>query len=153
MRKTITLSALAISLLAGATASAQSFSFKADRDDITTLGGIGPGGSQYVGAHYKGTYTSTFEGEATKNGTFECTMTSQPPGLFDTHAACTMVQDDGSFTSAWGCNALNAENTDMSCVAGLYGRSGRFENMVGSAAGRTTGDKSHGVGLWYKPGE
>ena len=153
MLKSIGVSLLAIGVMGSATASAQSFSFEATRGEVTSLGGIGPQGSLYSGAHWNGTYTATFEGEKSKNGAFDCAATAQPPGLFAMHIACTMTQDDGSFTSSWGCNPLSSAQSEMICVAGLYGRSGRFEGLSGGATSHQKDNISSGVGQFVKPGE
>ena len=151
--KTLITSALVCIVMAfSASANAQSFSFTASSEGDTQLGGIGPGGALYSGRHWGGSYTATFDGEEPQKGTYECVSTTQPPGLFMAHTACTMVQGDGSFTSSWGCNALGDEPTELLCVAGVYGRTGRFEGMVGGATSHNRGDETSGVGQFFKPG-
>lgn len=153
MLKSIIVPLVVLGLLSGTHANAQNFSFDAKRNEITPLGGIGPEGALYTGASYSGTYTAKFDGEKPTKGTYKCVVTSQPPGLFQSHTACTMKQSDGSFTSAWGCNALNAEGTEMTCVGGLFGRSGRFEGLRGGAANHVKGADSEGVGHFYAIGQ
>lgn len=153
MLKSFGVSLVVIAAMGSATASAQSFSFEATRGDRMSLGGIGPNGTLYTGAHWDGTYKATFEGEKSQKGTFDCAATAQPPGLFAMHIACTMTQSDGSFTSSWGCNPLSAAQSEMVCVAGLYGRSGRFEGLSGGATSHQRDDISSGVGQFFKPGE
>ena len=154
MLKTTAGLTMAIALAAMTTAaSAQSFTFKAKRGDITQLGGIGTNGSLYTGGHWKGTYAATFDGEDVVTGTYECAATNQPPGIFHMHAACTMTQPDGTFTSAWGCNPYDQKGMEMGCVAGLHGRSGRFEGLVGVASSHLKGADSDGSGQFYKVGE
>ena len=153
MLKSIGVSIVAVGLMSAATASAQNFSFEAKRTDITRLGGVGPQGDLYTGAHWSGTYTATFDGEKPQKGTFECAATAQPPSLFRLHTACTMTQEDGSFTSAWGCNPLNKDGSEMSCVGSLHGRSGRFENLRGGASNHVKGAVSDGVGQFFEIGK
>ena len=141
MLKSVWVSIVMAVAFSATAASAENFSFKAKRLEVTPLGGIGPEGSLYTGAHMEGTYTSTFDGEDAKEGTYECAVTSQPPGLFASHMACTMIQSDGSFTSSWGCNPLNKDGSEMTCVAGLHGRTGRFEGMRGGATNHVKGER------------
>ena len=154
MYKFAGISVLAISLMGFSTnALAQDFSFEAERKEIKSLGGIGATGTLYRGASWNGTYVAAFKGEEPTKGTYECVSTSQPPGIFRIHSACTMTQAEGSFTSSWGCNPYNKDGSEMGCVAGLRGTSGRFENLVGLANSHIKGNTSNGTGQFFKVGE
>lgn len=153
MLKSVGFSIVVAVALHATVASAENFTFEAKRSEITQLGGIGPEGRLYAGSHMSGTYTATFDGEKAKEGTYECAVTAQPPGLFFMHMACTMTQSDGSFTSSWGCNPYNKDGSELVCVAGLHGRTGRFEGLRGGATNHVKGAASDGVGQFYKIGK
>ena len=58
---------------------------------------------------------------------------SQPPhdSIFMSHSACNVTAEDGNFSAIMGCNILDLESREASCVGGLYGETGAYEGRRG----------------------
>jgi hypothetical protein len=76
----------------------------------------------------------------------------QPPNanIFAVHVACDVTREATVYTVAAGCNFMNKERTETSCVGGLKGKAGEFKGLTGSITWHTKGGISKGTGQWHE---
>ena len=130
---------------------AQTFTFESTSEEPTTLGASTPEGS-VAGAYWTGAYTVTQADGTVSNSTFTCVSTSQPPrdSIFMVHGVCDGTGPEGDYTVYSGCNILNPEAGEMSCVGGLIGKSGDYEGRRGVLTIHSKGGASVGTGQWFE---
>ena len=146
--RSILLGATALLLASGA-ASAQTFSFTTTSDTPTAVGTSN--GAVTVGAAYWTGATETTMADGTvMSSTSTCVSMLQPAnsGLFASHGVCDGTGESGTYTAYMGCNPMNAEGTEMTCVGGLIGTGGDFEGRGGSFTMHVKDGAGTGAGLW-----
>ena len=144
---------IAASMMAGAPAMAQSFTYDVTWEPVEPFGGLSsPDGPQYRGGAVKGTYSSTDSDGTVVNGTVKCVGTRQPPGIFAIHLACTSTDQQGTYSLAYGCNWLGkpGPDTPLGCVGALEATEGEFKGTRGGLTMHWySSKKSVGTGQWY----
>ena len=117
---------------------------------MPTPGG-GVMGSVWVSGSSKTKYS---KGEKATN-TFVCASNTNPPSeLFHQQTFCDVADNDNdTFSIFGGCNFLNAERTESTCVGGLIGKTGAYAGRGGSITwhgkisdGATV--EATGAGVW-----
>lgn len=152
MFKSILTIATTTIVLGFGTAHAGHFSFEAKNSDLTVIGGTGPSGTGYVGTHSSGTVKTIKADGSEVDGTWECVSMASPINskIFDTHMACTVKNSDGNFTLIQGCQMMNEDGSESSCVGGLQGKTGAYKGKDGNFSQYGKGDKVSGSGQWFK---
>ena len=133
-------------------ANAQTFAFEGTSSEPTRVGGIGPDHADYDASYWSGvTNVVVANGEKFKSA-FTCISMEQPPSanIFDSHVACDSKSANGAFSGIFGCYPLNQEKTELSCVGGLSGKAGAYENRSGAMTIHVKGTVSKGVGQWFE---
>ncbi len=130
----------------------ETFTFTTTTEEPTTVGGPVPGGGAVGGAFWTATSEVTFADGRKSTNTSTCISMIQPPrdAIFMTHSVCDGTGPDGNFTVISGCNWLNEERTENSCVGGLIGRSGRYEGRRGSVTIHGKDNGASGTGQWFE---
>ena len=130
---------------------AQTFTFSSTSETPTTVGATTPQGS-VAGAFWTGTSTTTYADGTEAKSTFTCVSTSQPPrdSIFMVHGICDGAGEDGNYTVYTGCNFMDAENTVMSCVGGLIGKTGDLAGRTGTLTIYSKDGTSTGTGQWHE---
>ena len=152
MIKSIMYLVLTAAVIGIGTAQAQTFTFESKSDDAIVVGGVGPQGAGYVGTYGTGSSVATNADGSKNKSTSKCISMMQPPNnqMFDAHVACDVTSDTGSFSLIAGCTVLNRESNEMSCVAGLTGKTGDLEGRSGAASWQAKGNISKGTGQWHE---
>jgi len=151
MKKILMASILAISVCA-TTAYAETFTFKSTNGDETQVGGTTPEGMNYGGSYWTGTGTSTNASGKKIKYSYKCISLAQPPrdAIFMLHGSCNVAAEDGNFSTVMGCNVLDAETREVSCVGGLNGETGAYEGRRGNYTNHAKEGKSKGTGQWFE---
>ena len=149
MLRPLALGAAATCLCAGALA--QTFTFVSTSETPTTVGATTPQGS-VRGSYWTGSSTVTYADGTTTESTFTCVSTTQPPrdSIFMMHGVCDGTGADGDYTAYTGCNVLDEEAGEMSCVGGLIGKTGDLAGRRGVLTIHGQGDASSGTGQWFE---
>lgn len=144
------LSLIIATLFFVADAQAQIFTFKGKTDQLTTVGGVGPNASDYVGAKWTGTSKFKVIGGEEGESKYDCAGMGQPPdnNIFERHGACTVTNDDGIYNMVVGCYPLNEDGSEQACLGGMTGISGAYEGRQGVMSFTTKGNTSVGSGHW-----
>ena len=139
---------LAALLLGSGVGAAQTFSFTTESAEPTAVGTSTD--TMTVGASYwDGSTTTTFADGSVAASTSTCVSMIQPPGgMFGMHGVCDGTGETGSYTAYMGCNPLNADGTETSCVGGLIGTGGDYEGRSGSFTMHVKDGAGSGAGLW-----
>lgn len=138
------LTALAMS----SAASAQTFTYKSTANPpAMTVGGVAPDGKPFGANSLSGTSEITMNGKVTTSS-FKCIEMTQPANdqIFNAHMMCDVAAPDGTFTSAWGCSTIGAN--EQSCVGRLLGQTGAYSKRYGTITGHGKGNLSNGTGQW-----
>lgn len=148
----IVIAAICAASFALTAASAETFTFKSSNGDETVVGGVGADGVRFGGAYWTGSGVSTSQAGKKVKYTYKCVSMSQPPrdSIFMSHSACNVAAEDGNFSAVMGCNILNAETREASCVGGMYGETGAYEGRRGSMTNHGKDGKSSGTGQWLE---
>ena len=130
---------------------AQTFTFQSTSEEPTTVGATTPEGS-VAGAYWTGASTVTMADGSVNERTFTCVSTSQPPrdSIFMVHGVCDGTGADGDYTVYSGCNIMDPEAGEMSCVGGLIGKSGNYAGRRGVLTIHSKGGASAGTGQWFE---
>jgi len=130
---------------------AQTFTFVSTSEAPVTLGATTPEGS-VAGAYWTGASTATQADGTVNKSTFTCVSTSQPPrdSIFMVHGVCDGTGAEGDYTVYSGCNIMDADAGEMSCVGGLIGKSGEYEGRRGVLTIHSKGGDSVGTGQWFE---
>lgn len=135
-------------------ANAQMFTFTTkDNDGRKELGTTSPEGAPIMGAYWTGVGNTTWADGKKMKDSYSCVSTTQPPrdAVFAVHLICDSASTDGTFSSTWGCNPLNAEGTEVGCVGGFIGKTGAYAGKRGSASFHGKADGTgKGAGQWYE---
>ena len=144
--------ATAILALGFGSANAQTFNFESKNDTPVVVGGIGADGGSYVGSYVTGSGVSTNADGSKLKPTSKCVSMMQPPNgnIFAVHVACDATRKAAVYSVAGGCNFMNKEKTEISCVGGLKGKAGELEGRTGSITWHTKGGISMGTGQWHE---
>lgn len=140
--------------LAASAANAQTVTFTTkDNEGRKEVGTVSPEGVPVMGAYWTGTANTVWAGGKKTKDAYTCVSTTQPPrdAIFAMHLVCDSTGSDGTFTSTWGCNPLNAEATEVGCVGGFMGKTGAYAGKRGSGSFHGKADGSgKGAGQWYE---
>lgn len=136
-------------LMIPASAMAQNFTYETNETDSTDIGAPNPDGPSYFGSHSTGTSTRTNADGTKVKGKFECIAMSQPPGIFKMHSICNMEEKDGNFSAVFGCNPMNEDGSEISCVGGMRGKTGTHEGKTGSMTFHGKDGSGKGTGNWH----
>ena len=130
---------------------AQTFTFQSTSEEPTTVGATTPEGS-VAGAYWTGASTVTMADGSVNESTFTCVSTSQPPrdSIFMVRGVCDGTGADGDYTVYSGCNIMDPEAGEMSCVGGLIGKSGNYAGRRGVLTIHSKGGASAGTGQWFE---
>ncbi len=111
-------------------------------------------GGLAVGSYSTGTSVTMNSDGGKLSESYSCIGTTQPPhdSIFNSHIMCAVNGSSGSYTIIFGCNFLNQERTSQACVGGLYGKTGKYEGMGGTATWSGTDEGGMGTGQWQKMG-
>jgi hypothetical protein len=144
--------ATAILALGFGSANAQTFNFESKNDTPVVVGGIGPDAGSYIGTYVTGSGVSTYADGSKLKSKSKCVSMMQPPngGIFAVHVACDVTGEAAVFSVAAGCNFMNKEKTETSCVGGLKGKTGELKDRTGSITWHTKGGTSKGTGQWHE---
>jgi hypothetical protein len=149
-KTTLILSTLAIVLSAG-TAYAEGFTYVSTATTTKTVGGIGPTGTDYMGGYAEGTSKVVREDGTKLKASYVCVSTGQPGNskIFDVHMACDITAEDGTFSMVAGCQIMNEDGGEMSCVGGMQGKTGAYEGRSGNLSQHAKDGTSKGSGQWF----
>lgn len=117
------------------------------------VGTTSPEGVPVMGAYWTGGADTVWAGGKKSKEKYACVSTTQPPrdAIFAAHLICDSTGPDGTFSSTWGCNPLNKEGTEVGCVGGLLGKTGKYQGKRGSASFQGKADGTgKGAGQWYE---
>jgi hypothetical protein len=144
--------ATAILALGFGSANAETFNFEGKNDTTVRVGGVGADGIGYVGTYSTGSAVSTNADGSKLKSTNKCVSMMQPPNgnIFAVHVACDVTRKAAVYSVAAGCNFMNKEKTETSCVGGLKGKAGELEGRTGSITWHTKGGISKGTGQWHE---
>ena len=144
--------ATAILALGVSSANAQTFHFESKNDTPVMVGGLGPDGGNYVGSYVTGSGVTTNADSSKLKATTKCVSMMQPPNgnIFAVHVACDVKREGAEYGIAAGCNFMNKEKTETSCVGGLKGKAGELEVRTGSITWHTKDGISKGTGQWHE---
>lgn len=146
--KMICLMAAAV-LLVPSAAVAETFTFSAqEMAGAVTTGTTGPNGRVMQGRYWTGTSDVTWADGKKSTEKFTCISNTQPPNdaIFMMHGTCDTSGPDGSYTSIWGCNIVDAAKMTTACVGGLYGKTGKYAKKGGTMTYHGVGPKGTGTG-------
>ena len=146
--KMICLMAAAV-LLVPSAAVAETFTFSAqEMAGAVTTGTTGPNGRVMQGRYWTGTSEVTWADGKKSTEKFTCISNTQPPNdaIFMMHGTCDTSGPDGSYTSIWGCNIVDAAKMTTACVGGLYGKTGKYAKKGGTMTYHGVGPKGTGTG-------
>jgi hypothetical protein len=133
-----------------ATVSAQTFSYTSKSNPPTmAVGGVAPDGVPFGAQSVTGT-TETMMGDKTVTASFKRISMTQPANdkIFDAHMMCDVTANDGTFTSAWGCNTMG--EGAQACVGRLLGQTGVYAKRYGSVTSQNTAGSAVGAGQWFE---
>lgn len=152
-KSTLPITLLAIMLTCG-TASAQSFTYQSSQTKSTVVGGVGPTGTEAMGAYVEGkTNIVNADGTKTKSS-FACVSMANPNNskIFDTHMACDVTASDGTFSLVIGCQVISEDGSKTSCVGGMKGKTGAYKDRYGNFSQYSTDGEgnSKGSGQWFE---
>jgi hypothetical protein len=110
-----------------------------------------PDGSPLVGTFTRSNVTTTFADGRKETGTTTCVLMTQPEhdSIFTAHRVCDVTLGDGTYTSVSGCNYLNKDMTDTSCVGGLIGKTGAYAGRQGNYSTSSISGKTVIIGQWF----
>lgn len=146
--KRIIFIAAAVSLVPSA-AFAETFTFSAqEAAGAVATGTTGPDGRVIQGRYWTGSSDVTWANGKKTTEKFTCISNTQPPNdaIFMFHGTCDSSGPDGSYTSVWGCNVIDAAKMTTACVGGLYGKTGKYANKGGTMTYHGVGPKGTGTG-------
>jgi hypothetical protein len=150
MNKATNMIAVLATISAASTASAQTFTFQAQDKDGVSVGTIDRNGQPMGGRYTNGTSNVTWADGKKTSDSYSCIALSQPPrdSVFMSHSICDASNSSGSYTAVWGCNFMDKERTEMSCVGGLYGKTGAYAGRGGTITFHGKGGVGTGTGQW-----
>ena len=136
--------------LSTTTVQAQTFTFEATQTKAVATGGAGPDGTPFGGLYTTGTQIITMADGKKANESWTCIGTTQPPrdSVFQFSTVCDSTGPSGDTSSVWGCNFVNRERTEVSCVGGLIGRSGSYAGKRGTMTWHGVNGSGSGTGQW-----
>ncbi|MBA4747973.1 MAG: hypothetical protein H2056_04600 [Sphingopyxis sp.] len=146
--KMICLMAAAV-LLVPSTTMAETFTFSAqEMAGAVTTGTTAPDGRVVQGRYWTGTSEVTWADGKKSTEKFTCISNTQPPNdaIFMMHGTCDTSGPDGSYSSVWGCNVIDAAKMTTACVGGLYGKTGKYAKRGGTMTYHGVGPKGTGTG-------
>lgn len=146
--KIVALFAASAALLPSA-ALAETFTFAAkEAPGAVATGTTGPDGRVMQGRYWTGTSEVTWADGKKSTEKFTCISNTQPPNdaIFMFHGTCDTSGPDGSYTSVWGCNVIDAKKMTTACVGGLYGKTGKYANKGGTMTYHGVGTQGSGTG-------
>ena len=145
----LALAAGALSL--GATAAqAQTFTFQATQTKAVSTGAAAPDGSMIGGLYSTGSQVITMADGKRVTESYTCIGSTQPPrdAVFQFSTVCDSTGPSGDTSSVWGCNFVNRERTEVSCVGGLIGRTGSYAGKRGTVTWHGVNGNGPGTGQW-----
>jgi hypothetical protein len=140
---------VAAAALAPSAAAAETFTFSAEEAaGAVATGTTAPNGRVMQGRYWTGTSQVAWADGKKSTEKFTCISNTQPPNdaIFDFHGTCDTSGPDGSYTSVWGCNIIDAAKLTTACVGGLYGKTGKYAKMGGTMTYHGVGPKGTGTG-------
>jgi hypothetical protein len=132
--KKLTLVAAIAALLPSAALAETFASSVMENPGAVSVGTTGPDGRVMQGRYWTGSSDVTWGDGKKSKETFTCISNTQPPNdaIFMMHGTCDSTGSEGSYTSIWGCNILNAATGEITCVGGVYGKTGKFAKRGGT---------------------
>jgi hypothetical protein len=150
-------SAIAACALIGASAAhaqpaADTFVFTSKANSQVLLGSDGTGTNPYSGAYFTGTTTGTMADSSTISAKYTCISMTQPPSgkIFDLHMLCDATDSTGTYSAVMGCTIIDAATANLSCIGGLYGKTGAYKGRGGTLTNHALGDSATGTGQWFR---
>jgi len=145
----LALAAAALSLTAAA-AQAQTYTFQSTQTKMVATGGTEPDGTPFGGSFQTGTKVVTMAGGKSVSETWTCIGVTQPPrdSVFHMNAVCDSTGPSGDAATVWGCNFINRERTEISCVGGIYGKTGAYAGKRGTVTFHGVNGTGSGTGQW-----
>jgi hypothetical protein len=138
-----------LACLASSNANAETFTFESQMDGPPmSVGGARPDGSSYGGSYFTGTSQGITSAGGKTKSKYACVSMTTPPtdSIFKMHSICDVTTAEGDYTAVFGCDILAA--TEVSCVGGIYGKTGVYKGRRGSITNHGKGPKSSGTGQW-----
>ena len=136
-------------MLAPSAVLAETFTFNAqEAAGAVSTGTTAPDGRVMQGRYWTGTSEVTWADGKKSTEKFVCISNTQPPNdaIFMFHGTCDSSGPDGSYSSVWGCNVVDAAKMTTACVGGLYGKTGKYAKKGGTMTYHGTGTKGTGTG-------
>jgi hypothetical protein len=151
MKRIAALFSAALISIAASDASAQTFTYQSQGDPPTTVGTTAPNGTPITGSYLTGNGATAWADGKKSKYSYKCVSTTQPPNntIFMAHMICDVAAVDGNFTATFGCNPMDTAGTEVSCIGGLYGKTGRYSGHRGTLTNHRKGETSGGTGEWY----
>ena len=142
--------AAAVAALSTTGALAQNYTYVAQNGKTVATGGIAPDGTPFGGQFLTGSQTVTAAGGKMVTESYTCIGTTQPPrdSVFMFNSICDATGPNGDYSVVWGCNFLNRERTNLSCVGGLVGKTGSYASRRGTVTYHGVDGKGSGTGQW-----
>jgi hypothetical protein len=133
-------------------ANAQTLNYEVNNDTTVRVGGVGTDGGSYVGSYLTSNAVTTNADGSKLKSTSKCVSMMQPPNgsIFAVHLACDVTRKAAVYSVAAGCNFMNKENTEISCVGRLKGKAGELEGRTGSVTWHSKGGIAKGTGQWHE---
>jgi hypothetical protein len=151
MKRSTAFCSAALMALFTSGASAQTFTYQSQGDTPTNVGMVAPDGRPVTGSYLTGNGATTWADGTKSKYSYKCVSTTQPPNntIYTVHMICDATAADGNFSATFGCNLIDAKGTEVSCVGGLYGKTGRYSGRRGTITNHRKADVSGGTGEWY----
>ena len=156
-KTTVLTSTVAAMAFAGATVAqaqpaADTFTFQSQTSNVVTVGSDGTGPNPFSGSYVTGTSEAAFANGTNIASNHTCVSMTQPPtdSLFDVHMFCDVTNSQGSYSATFGCTIIDVATVNLSCVGGLYGKSGAYEGRFGTITNHSVGGAATGTGQWYR---
>jgi hypothetical protein len=145
----LALAGAALSLTATA-AQAQSFTFQATQTKAIATGSTAPDGTPFGGVYSTGTQVIAMADGKKATESYSCIGTTQPPrdAVFQFSTICDSTGPNGDTSSVWGCNFISRERNEVSCVGGIYGKTGAYAGKRGTVTWHGLNGNGPGTGQW-----
>ena len=136
--------------LSATAAQAQTFTHTSNQTKAVSTGGVAPDGTPFGGLYQTGTQVITMADGKKVTETYTCIGMTQPPrnSIFQFSTICDATGPNGDTASVWGCNTVNRERNEVSCVGGVYGKSGSYAKRRGTVTWYGVNGSGSGTGQW-----
>ncbi len=143
---------LGVGLLISATsaiAAPEAFTFKSQFETEVSVGTEMPEGNTMSALAGNGTAEITGQGDQTILAQASCVAWSEPPeSEFDIRYICDYKSGAGNWSQIAYCDIEPSESQGANCWGKLVGKTGRYNNKIGSITTFIINNGATGIGYW-----